>query len=213
MRSSRSRYETLKLVIWFIREGAKRERWMRVGAFTLIIIVLVVASAVAGWFGVFSSAQRRLDRQLLDPATRLEATIALSNQFADEIISGSPTVAGPQGEQTCPAAWASRASTVVSGLTTTEAGKAMMLARRRFGSAGWRLVSSSHDAANPRFLGQRRPGLQVEIVQHVGGTTSTLEVILTVPCPLKSSGPVSQRVPSRSAQATAVAVSGGLVRV
>ena len=117
-------------------------RWpspARVALVACVLGALFAASAVTGRAGVFSSAEKRLDRQLADPATRLGATIQLADQFAGEFAPEHPMIPGAQGEQECPAAWTASATSVVGALTPAEATKAFAAARSRFGNAGWRV--------------------------------------------------------------------------
>lgn len=161
-------------------------RWglrARIGVLALTVALLLGLSAAGGWAGLFSSAERRLGRELLDPTTRLSAAVELSEQYAEEIVSGRPMIPGAQGEQACPASWAAEASTIVGGLSRNDATAAMVTALRRFGSAGWRLTTPLSAGPTTSFVARRRNGLRVEVSEQVADTASTLQVRLSVPCP------------------------------
>ena len=173
-------------------------------AFLAVVLgTLFVASALTGRAGVFSSAEKRLDRQLADPATRLAATIRLADQFAGELAPEHPMIPGAQGEQDCPAAWTASATSLVGALTPAEATKAFAAARSRFGNAGWRVRAVT---ASSLTATQRR-GLQVDVSEQPGGVSSTLTVTVTVPCrPTRPSA--TQRPPPNSTRLTTTS-SGG----
>lgn len=155
----------------------------RVALLATVVLALVVLAALGGWAGLFSSAERRLTRELLDPATRLSAATLLADQYTQEIVSGHPTIPGAAGERTCPAAWAVVASTIVGELTPADATQAMLTARRRFGSAGWKVAATESSGATVAFSARQRRGLSVRVSEQVADAASTLELTLTVPCP------------------------------
>ena len=178
---------------------------MRVGVFVVVLAVLFAAAYVAGRAGLFSSAQVRASRQLASPATRLAATVALADQYAEAIEDGYPTIPGAQSQQTCPAAYAAQAATLVGALTPGAAAAAMQTARTRFAAGGWRIDPAASKGGRPAVVAVNRRGVQVAVVERVGETSSSLEVTVTVACP---GSPRSTR-PSSTVPSSASTVSVG----
>ena len=167
----------------------------RILAFVAIVVALCTGGYLLGDAGVFSSAQGSLNRQLNDPAQRLDAIAALADQFADELEAEHPTLPGQRGEQTCPATWAAQASTLIGALTPAEADSVKAVAQKRFTAGGWR-VDRQTASASTAFSARNRRGLQVTIAVDLGVSVSTLEVTVTLLCPTaRGTAPSATTIP------------------
>lgn len=158
-------------------------RWsVRIGLFAAIVAGLFGLSLAAGAAGVFSSAIRRVDRDMQDPSKRLAAVSTLADQFASGFANGQPTIPGTRDERACPADYAARASTLIGALTPSDAASTMAAAQSQLAQAGWRLNVSQLHARQPVIDAANRRGLTVEVAQQAGDQLTTIRVTVTVPC-------------------------------
>jgi hypothetical protein len=111
--------------------------------FGSIVVVLFTASYLAGLRGVYSSSQHRLNAQLRDPATRVAATSELALQIANAIAVNHPVIPGASDEGSCPARYASRATSVVEAMAADEATATIAAAGTRLRDAGWRVDAAA----------------------------------------------------------------------
>jgi hypothetical protein len=67
-----------------------------------VAVTLTGASFLAGTLGVFSSSEPDLERELRDPAHRLDATLALADQVATAMSDHEAVIPESSQEGTCP---------------------------------------------------------------------------------------------------------------
>jgi hypothetical protein len=163
--------------------------------FFAVVGTLFAVSYVAGVRGIFTSAQHRLSEQIRNPDTRIDATASLASQIARAIAVDHPTFAGARDDQTCPARYAARATSLIEAMGSDQAAQTLSEAGTRLRDAGWRVdgVPSVRRAA---VSASNRQGLQVAVTEVAGSDTSSIEVTVTVPCaavgePTSSGAPVA----------------------
>jgi hypothetical protein len=179
-------------------------RWfLRIGLIVAIIVGLFAASLAAGAAGAFSSAERRVGRDVQNPAKRLEAVGTLADQFATSFADGQPTLPGTRDEQTCPAGYAVRASTLIGALTPARAATTMSAADAQLVHAGWKVDTSRLRTDQPELDASNRRRITIVVAQEVGDQLTTIRVTVTVPCASTTPAP---RPLSRS---TTTATGGG----
>jgi len=185
------------------KRGETRWSW-RVVLLLAIVAALFTFSLAAGTAGRFSSATRRLGRRLQDPATRLAAATSLADQFAASFAGNHPTLPGARDDQTCPGAYAARASALIGALTPVDAAGILRSAAHRLSATGWRVDQTPLDAGVSRVTGRNRRGLDVVVNEQPGDQLTTIEVTVTVSCP----APARSTTTSTSSPAASSAVGG-----
>ena len=178
--------------------------FLRVGLLVAIVVGLFAASLAAGAAGVFSSAERRVGRDVQNPVKRLQAVSTLADQFATSFADGQPTLPGTRDEQTCPAGYAVRASTLIGALTPAGAATTLAAADAQLVHAGWKVDTSRLHANQPEIDASNRRGVAIAVAQAVGDQLTTILVTVTVPC--ASTAPPST---PRSTPATVATEGGG----
>ena len=153
----------------------------RVLLFATVLGLLFVASYVAGVRGFFSSAQQRLNEQIRNPDTRVDATATLAAQIARAIAVDHPIFAGASDGQTCPARYAARATSLIEAMGTEKATTTINDAGTRLRDAGWRL-DASPAGRRTAVSAHNRQGLEVTVTEVSGSDASSIEVTVTVPC-------------------------------
>jgi hypothetical protein len=160
-------------------------RWV---AFAAVLAALMAGSTLAGAAGVFTSSERRLGRDLLQPATRLAATADLAQGIATAIGQDNPVIPGAEDEHACPADYAARASALIGAFTPQGAGAALRRATTQLRSTGWRVEAGAVDGTTGGTVAARnRRGVTVDVTQVAGNGLSLVEVTVTVPCALTTS--------------------------
>jgi hypothetical protein len=153
--------------------------------FGSIVVVLFTASYLAGLRGVYSSSQHRLNAQLRDPATRVAATSELALQIANAIAVNHPVIPGASDEGSCPARYASRATSVVEAMAADEATATIAAAGTRLRDAGWRVDAAASGSGRRTIVNaHNRQGVEVTVTDVAGSDASSIEVTVTVPCDL-----------------------------
>ena len=162
-------------------------RWfhlpLRFVAFLAIVGALFTASLLAGRAGLYSSGTRRLNRDLRNPATQLAAVGRLADEFAQSFADDQPTIPTTRGQQSCPATYAAKASTLIGALTPTDATETMDSAASQLTAAGWRVDRGGLTARAPVVTARNRAGVIVVVQEQIGAELSTVEVTVTAPCP------------------------------
>jgi hypothetical protein len=156
---------------------------------------------VAGRRGVYSSAQERLNAQLRDPATRVAATSQLALQIANAIAIDHPVFPGASDEGSCPARYASRATSVVEAMAANEAAATISTASARLRDAGWRVDVPIGSGRRTVVTAHNRQGVQVAVIEAAGSDASSLEVTVTVPCDLAPAGASTTSTTSTTTEA------------
>jgi hypothetical protein len=191
-------------------------RWsVRLVAFVAILGMLFAGSYVAGVNGLFSSAQRRLNRRLDNPTTRVEATATYAAQIATAIAGSHPIFAGSSDGQTCPGEYEARATSIVEAMDAASASATLGHAAATLADAGWRLDRPTTPASTTSLDAHNRRGLEVRVGQVVGTDASSIVVTVTMPCPsalapaqlTSASGPG----PSPTASSTGAPIPSSLV--
>lgn len=152
--------------------------------FGAILALLFAASYVTGRRGVFSSAQPRLNAQLRDPATRMAATSELALQIANAIAVGHPVIPGASDEGSCPARYASRSTSVIESMAANDATATIGAAGARLRDAGWSVDAASGSGRRTVVTAHNRQGVEVAVTVFAGSDASSIEVTITVPCPV-----------------------------
>ena len=156
----------------------------RIVLFLAIVGALFAASLLAGRAGLYSSGPRRLNRDLRNPATQLAAVGRLADEFAQSFADDRPTIPTTRDQQSCPAAYAAKASALIGALTPTDATATMASATSQLTAAGWRVDRTGLVASAPVVTARNRTGVIVVVQEQIGDELSTVEVTVTAPCPV-----------------------------
>ena len=154
----------------------------RAAVFCGVLGSLFGLSFAAGELGAFSSAEHNVERAIADPDTRLHAVSSVADRVAAALGDGHPTVPGARAQQTCPASYAARATTIIGALEPTAAARTEREAARRLAAAGWRIHVASAAAARPTVTATNRHGLEVTVVEEPGADQASVQVTVTAPC-------------------------------
>lgn len=162
---------------------AVRASWpRRVTSFGAVFTILFLASYAAGVRGMFSSTDHRLGQQILDPATRVVATVTMSARIATAIAADHPIFAGASDGQACPGRYAARATSIVEAMAGDEASATLGDAGTRLRDGGWRVDPVPTGALRGTVTAHNRQGLEVTVIEVTGSEASSIEVTVTVPC-------------------------------
>jgi hypothetical protein len=159
--------------------------------FVAVLAILFGAAFLAGRAGVFSSGAPSLIQSINDPARRLEATASFSDQVADAIANGHPTIPGPREERACPGPYIARASTLIGALTPQEVSRAFRDANHRFAAGGFRVLPPPSPGRPPSVSARTRRGILIAVSQLSGADLSAVQVTVVVPGPGTTTPPTS----------------------
>ena len=154
----------------------------RVLAFGAILGILFLGSYAAGVRGFFSSTDHGLGRQILDEATRVEATATLAARIAGAVSQDRPVFAGANDSRTCPDVYAARATSIIEAMAVDEATATLGAASRRLRDAGWRVDAAPGGRARVNVSAHNRQGFLVSVTEQSGSEATSIEVTVTVPC-------------------------------
>lgn len=150
--------------------------------FLVVLAALFGLSYAEGRRGTFSSADRRLQSQLDDPATRGDATATLATRLATSLAEGNAVFPGQRDVETCPARYAAQATSVIAALPAAEAGETVADAANRLREVGWTVDPASAGDRRVAVRAHNRRGIVVAVARDQGNDATAIEVTVTVPC-------------------------------
>ena len=154
----------------------------RVVGFVAVIVALFASSYLAGARGMFFLSDHRLGRQLVDPATRADATAALASRVAIAVAANHPVFAGVSDAQTCPSRYAARATSIIEAMSADDAFTTLAAAGSRLNDAGWQVDPAPAGRRRVVVSARNRQGIQLSVTEVAGSGASSIEVSVLVPC-------------------------------
>ena len=165
----------------------------RLVTFGAVFAILFFISYAAGVRGMFSSTDHRLGQQILDPASRVGATVTMSARIATAIAADHPIFAGASDGQACPGRYAARATSIIEAMAGDEASATLRNAGARLRDGGWRIDPVPTGARRGTVTAHNRQGLEVTVAEVAGSEASSIEVTVTVPCSIVAASVSSVR--------------------
>lgn len=157
--------------------------WTRRGGLLVAILALLFAvSYTGGTTGLFSNSERRIDRELHNPATRLTTAADLADRFAKHFAGDRPTVPGARSEHDCPAPAAATATSIIGAVDPSEIAVILRAATADLTHTGWTVGTRSVDASTTSVKATNRRSVSVEIAAHAGDQLASIDVTISVPC-------------------------------
>jgi hypothetical protein len=186
--------------------GTLRPR-TRAAALLAVLVLLGASSYLAGVRGLYSSSEQTMRQQLADPRSRAGAVSTFAANIANSIADGHTTIANATDDQTCPATYAARASSLITGLDASGAAGIMARAAQRLSEIGWQVEPASGRTPRASVQAHNRRGLELSVVEVLNAGSSSIQVSVSLPCPSTESTttapvPATRASPESSATGT-----------